>query len=91
MSPDEQEITKEQKQGNINKRSLRYSGLADLFLAKVSKRKKKTPSSINNMYLGMSLVGSEDQQWEVWLHEQCMIWTSGIYIAGTYFMKCYVF
>lgn len=86
-SADEQEITTEQKKGSKNKRSLRHAGLADQFSAKMGKKKKNAQeNSVNavNMFAGMTLLSGEgeEQRWEVWLHEQCVVWAAGVYMAG---------
>ncbi|XP_076243981.1 uncharacterized protein LOC143185132, partial [Calliopsis andreniformis] len=83
LSADEQEITTEQKKGGKNKRSLRYAGLADQFSAKMGKKKRNSvESNTNAMFTGMTVFPGEEQRWEVWLHEQCAVWASGVYMAG---------
>lgn len=85
LSADEQEITKEQKKGGKNKRSLRYAGLADQFSAKMGKKKRiSVESNTNVIFTGMIVLPGEEQRWEVWLHEQCAIWAAGVYMAGKY-------
>ncbi|XP_032669215.1 uncharacterized protein CG5098 isoform X1 [Odontomachus brunneus] len=83
LSADEQEITREQKKGGKNKRSLRYAGLADQFSAKMGKKKRNSvESNTNAMFTGMTMLPGEEQRWEVWLHEQCAVWAAGVYMAG---------
>lgn len=83
LSADEQEITREQKKGGKNKRSLRYAGLADQFSAKMGKKKRTSvESNTNAIFTGMIMLPGEEQRWEVWLHEQCAIWAAGVYMAG---------
>lgn len=83
LSADEQEITREQKKGGKNKRSLRYAGLADQFSAKMGKKKRNSvESNTNTMFTGMTVLPGEEQRWEVWLHEQCAVWAVGVYMAG---------
>lgn len=84
LSADEQEIMIEQKKGGKNKRSLRHAGLADQFTAKMSKKKRNSieNSNANTVFTGMTLIPGEEQRWEVWLHEQCAVWTAGVYLAG---------
>lgn len=83
LSADEQEVMTEQKKGGKNKRSLRHAGLADQFTAKMGKKKKYLlENSTNTLHTGMTLIPGEEQRWEVWLHEQCAVWATGVYLAG---------
>ncbi|XP_057324364.1 uncharacterized protein LOC130667015 [Microplitis mediator] len=83
LSADEQEITTEQKRGGKNKRSLRYAGLADIFSAKMGKKKRNSiEANTAVMFAGMTMIPGDEQRWEVWLHEQCAVWAAGVYLAG---------
>ncbi|KAH0541117.1 uncharacterized protein CG5098 [Cotesia glomerata] len=83
LSADEQEITTEQKKGGKNKRSLRYAGLADMFSAKMGKKKRNSVEATTPVvFTGMTVIPGDEQRWEVWLHEQCAVWAAGVYLAG---------
>lgn len=72
---------KDKKQTNSHNHSLRSLDVAEQFAEKQSNSKKhKITNHVNNIC--KSSVDSEQQQSEVWLHEQCIVWATGVFITG---------
>ncbi|OXU19172.1 hypothetical protein TSAR_013797 [Trichomalopsis sarcophagae] len=78
----EQETAILSKGESIHAHSLEYSAVEDQLLSKWRRKKTKIHDNSKNLYMGMVTLGDDDRQWEVWLHEQCIIWTAGVFITG---------
>nr|CAD7592866.1 unnamed protein product [Timema genevievae] len=82
---DEQELAQEQRKGGRNKRSLRKEGLAEQFQHRMGKKLRRSQSMEQaTPVLGMIPIFSEgkDDCFEVWVHESCVVWASGVHLVG---------
>lgn len=77
LSFDNQEKDKKQ----TNRHSLRSSDNSDQFSEKhLNSKKHKFTNNVNN--IDKVPDNSEQEQGEVWLHEQCIVWATGVFITG---------
>nr|CAD7573205.1 unnamed protein product [Timema californicum] len=82
---DEQELAQEQRKGGRNKRSLRKEGLVEQFQHRMGKKLRRSQSMEQAApVLGMIPIFSEgkDDRFEVWVHESCVVWASGVHLVG---------
>lgn len=82
MYPNLQSTGKEPKQEKKRKSSATYVGTADDLLLNASKRAKKVTNHASDFCTGMTIIDGDEQRWEVWVHEQCIVWTAGVCITG---------
>ncbi|KAK9508692.1 hypothetical protein O3M35_006186 [Rhynocoris fuscipes] len=74
--PSDKEVANEQKKvGNGKQLSLRAAGVAEQFIANFTKKIRKSLQSETNEFSGET---------EVWVHEKCAVWASGVLLVGSH-------
>ncbi|XP_058799550.1 uncharacterized protein CG5098 [Phymastichus coffea] len=70
------------KQQNENKYGSKYPVIINQFLSKSKTMKTYFPEEKEYSFMDISMTNVIDDCYEVWVHEQCIIWSVGVYVTG---------
>ncbi|XP_014218795.1 uncharacterized protein CG5098-like [Copidosoma floridanum] len=73
---------KEHKYESKNNKSYKYLETVEQFSDMSNSNNKKRTRSFSNEVNQSALKTTGNQECEIWLHEQCITWSAGVYITG---------